>query len=155
MTMFLEGHVEPTSNTINVEALHDEIRELRNQLVDARRDAAADKRQYTQSVSELRRQLTPLYRALGAVFGELDVLGEDAAEPVNSRTEKVWQSWKDKMPGYPARIISALLLHSEMNTQQLAIAVGCNKQRISEGIVKLNKAGLINKNGGRFSLKTL
>ena len=47
------------------------------------------------------------------------------------------------------------MLHGDMNTQQLAIAIGQHRNSIPRLIYTLNKAGLINKNGGRFSLKQL
>jgi hypothetical protein len=42
-----------------------------------------------------------------------------------------------------------------MNTTQLAIAIGKNRNAIPNLIYKLNQAGLITKAGGRFSLKEL
>ena len=119
------------------------------------------------ALTALRTQLGPLYRALQDVFGELDEAeieeaarvfhpsAPSTASTVTSRTTAIWENWKTKLPGYPARIIDALLLQSDLSTTQLAISCGCKSQRISEGISKLNKAGLINKNSGKFSLKAL
>jgi hypothetical protein len=133
-----------------------EIRRLRRSWRETQEELAKVRRDSTRALAELRRQLGPLYRALQGVFGELDAVGpSDAAPHLDSRRQAVWENWKSKLHGYPARIIDALLLHGEMNTSQLAIAVGCHKQRISEGISRLHKAGLINKNAGRFSLKEL
>jgi transcription initiation factor IIE alpha subunit len=78
-----------------------------------------------------------------------------AAPGGNARVTAVWESWKSRLGGGCAKVIDALLLHGEMNTQQLAIACGCNRNTIPNLILKLNRAGLINKNGGRFSLKPL
>ena len=104
-------------------------------------------------------ELTPLYRALQAVFGELDHAGVDDGPSVSSpaqnpRTSAVWDSWKSKV-GAAGKLIEALRLHGEMNTQQLAIATGLHRTTIPKHIYTLNKAGLLNKNGGRFSLKSL
>lgn len=144
-----------------VDDIQEELRELRaenlqlrRELQKARQDAAQAHAEAGRALGALRKQLSPLYRALQQVFGELEDVAMDEG-PTSPRVSAVWENWKTKMPGYPARIIDALLLHRDMNTSQLAIAVGCHKQRISEGIVKLNKAGLIDKNGGRFSLKDI
>ena len=155
---FLEGNVVVV-DTVDEEVgrLRREIHDLRADLALARQEAQVAKQQSARAVGELRRQLSPLYRALQAVFGEMEASGfvDAPAASASPRVSAVWESWKSKLPGYPAKTIEALLLHTEMSTQQLAIAVGCRKERIYEAIVKLNKAGLLNKNGGRFSLKAL
>lgn len=116
-------------------------------------------------MSELRRQLAPLYRALQAVFGEIEaVVGDEplpsspssAAPAVDPRAAAVWASWKNKLGGTVAKGIDALLLHGELDTGQLAIAAGLDRRTVSNTVVyKLNQAGLITKNNGRFSLKKL
>ena len=132
----------------------DRVRELEEELRTAQHEVSTAKRQATHALAALRKQLAPLYRALQAVFGELDAAGvQETAIP--GRASAVWESWKARLPGGPAKIIDALLLHSEMNTQQLAIATGVHRNSIPAMIYKLNKAGLLNKNGGRFSLKAL
>ena len=140
--------------------LRDEIRRLKAELLATRRDLDHAHAEATRALSSLRKQLGPLYRALQAVFGELEAAGVDddptfTAEGTSPRTTAVWASWKSRLPGGPAKIIDALLLHHEMNTQQLAIATGVHRNSIPAMIYKLNKAGLLNKNGGRFSLKSL
>jgi hypothetical protein len=156
----LEGTVETVDpRDARISELEDEAHDLREALTIANADTNRAKRDAERALANLRRQLSPLYRALQDVFGELDAAGVEetgsstlAASP---RTSAVWESWKSRMPGGPAKIIDALLLHSEMNTQQLAIATGVHRNSIPAMIYKLNKAGLLNKNGGRFSLKTL
>lgn len=160
MTMkFLEGHVEAAEHIDpELDALRAEIRELRGHLQQARAEATQAKRDAARALSALRKQLTPLYHALQAVFGEIDAAGVDDDAPMaggSPRTSAVWESWKSRLPGGPAKIIDALLLHGDMNTQQLAIATGVHRNSIPHMIFKLNKAGLLNKNGGRFSLKQL
>lgn len=117
------------------------------------------KAQQTQTaMNNLRRQLNPLYRALQAVFGELDsVLAPDAPEneAMPPRVSAVWQSWKQKMPGRPAEFIDILLQHGEMTAPQLRIAAKCASDTVYQTIHKLNRAGLIEKNNGKFSLKRL
>ena len=152
-----------------IAALRADIRRMRTEILDAnraRQDAEAAYEEGTRALSMLRQQLSPLYRALRAVFGELDAAGivdasmsAPASAPVGVSTEPrvaaVWDSWKSKLGGQCAKVIDVLLTHGEMNTTQLAIAVGTRRQNIPNLIYKLNQAGLINKNGGRFALKAL
>ncbi len=133
----------------------DEIADLKRELRELRSARAVDER----AVAELRRQLAPLYRALQGVFGEIDTVDEGrpdgpVAPVTNSRTAAIWASWKSRM-GNAGCVIDALLLHSEMNTTQLAIATGRSRRTIPALIFKLKKAGLLVKNGDRFSLKSL
>jgi hypothetical protein len=159
----LDGQVEITDDAA-IDALEAEIRDLKQDLRRAQQVARDAQANAAAALAPLRRQLTPLYRALQSVFGELDAAGvveetlgysSSTNNPAPPRTSAVWESWKSRMPGGPAKIIDALLVHGEMNTQQLAIATGVHRNSIPAMIFKLNKAGLLNKNGGRFSLKAL
>lgn len=160
MMRLLEGAlVDDDTTNPEVESLRAEVRQLRAELSRAHAETHNAQRDTARAVGSLRKQLTPLYRALQAVFGEIDNAGFDeeasTGTPANARTVAVWESWKSRLPGQPAKVIDALLLHGEMNAQQIAIAIGCHRNSVPQLIFKLNKAGLINKNGHRFSLKTL
>lgn len=158
----LEGDVGDPRDTL-IAALREEVAELQNEVHvvrDALQAARQELRDASQPLTRVRHQLTPLYNALCSVFGDLDAAGVESAAPTtatasNPRTSAVWESWKARLPGGPAKIIDALLVHTEMNTQQLSIATGVHRNSIPTMIYKLNRAGLINKNGGRFSLKAL
>lgn len=153
----LEGVVtEPMDD--GADDLRDEIRELRRELSAAKSTASQATREASRATAELRRQLQPLYRALQAVFGELDSIGGSDDEPVtpgNPRVAQAWEVWKQKMRGQAAQIIDALMLHRELTSQQIAIHIGIHRKNVPQLIFKLNKAGLINKNGDRYSLKQL
>lgn len=100
----------------------------------------------------------PLYRGLQEVFGELDVSGITDTEPGHSSANHaVWDQWKVKLGANSllAKAIDSLLLHKELNRTQLRIQLGCATGSVTNVIVALNKAGLINKNGGKISLKQL
>lgn len=157
--------VDPRDQELDM--LRAETRRLKRELSDAELRADRASEDATRALSNLRRQLGPLYRALQMVFGELDAAGvvdapgeppaagrTSAASAPDSRVSAVWDAWKSKM-GTAAKIIDALQIHGELNTQQLAVVVGLHRTTIPALILKLNKAGLINKNGGRFSLKQL
>jgi len=159
--MLLEGHT-PDDTRTRERVLQDEIQRLRSRvsqleasLIEARGQMDIQLR----GVEELRRQLSPLFHALGAVFGELDALAphdaRDAHGAPDARTAQVWENWKQRLGGLPAKAIDALLLHGEMNRSQLRIAVGCATRSVTDIVYKLNQAGLINKNGGKISLKEM
>ena len=140
-----------------VEELRAVNRELRQQLAEVKRELSTARADAASAVKELRTLLTPLYRGLQRVFGELDTIGDSAsgAPVVDDRTSAIWQSWKAKLPGRTAQIIDALLLHGSMNSTQIAIAIGIHRNNVPPLIHKLNKAGLIDKNGHNYSLKPL
>lgn len=155
--------VEDDPRDKEIEKLRLKLRQAERDAADAERAAERAREDAHRALSMLRKQLGPLYRALQAVFGELDAAGieeEPGAVPrasvpsLDPRMAAVWASWKEKL-GAAGKLIDALLLHKEMNTQQLAIATGLHRGTIPKYIYTLNKAGLINKNGGRFSLKPL
>lgn len=148
--------VDPHDDEIT--ALENEVKRLRRELAIANGEIAKAKGESSRALSALRKQLAPLYRALQAVFCELDAAGMDDAPPTHNdtpRTIAIWENWKQKIRGQAAQIIDALLLHHEMTAQQIAIAIGIHRKNVPQLIFKLNKAGLIYKNGDRYSLKQL
>jgi len=167
----LEGQIEDEAvaddRDVALGEATNEIRALRRELAEVNERAFRERRESARAIAELRRQLTPLYRALQGVFGEMDAAGvESAPEPPGAsapssvatrdpRVTAVWESWKSRLGGAAAKIIDALLLHGEMNTMQLSVVCQCRRQTVSDNIMRLNKANLIDKNGGRFSLKKL
>lgn len=164
ITIF-DANIKDDRDAAELKELREENKKLARALQDANMRAERATEDAVRAVSALRRQLTPLYRALQAVFGELDAPGigdsRDAEAPSSppaqdARVRAVWESWKSKLGGTVAKGIDALLLHGELDTAQLAIAAGLDKRTVTNTVVyKLNGAGLINKNGGRFSLKQL
>lgn len=149
---YLEGDVID-AEVSELDGLRLEVAQLRQELAGARSAAIAAGSAAVKSTANLRRQLTPLYRALQAVFGELDAIG--GAEATESATDPRWLSWKQKLPGRPAEMIDLLLLHGEMNRNQLMAGMRAGKDVVRVTISKLNTAGLLVKNGGRVSLKKL
>jgi len=158
MSLMLEGTVDTSAETIA--DLEREVQDLKRQLRESRIERDRATAAAAAALTALRRQLTPLYRALQMVFGELDAVPDDAPSSSSqpggdARTTAVWDAWKERLGGQPAKVIGALQLHGEMNAQQIAIAIGCHRNTVPNIVSKLNRAGLINKNGGRYSLKTL
>jgi hypothetical protein len=107
-------------------------------------------------VSELRTVLTPLYQALQHIFGEIGAMDiAESTPPMRAHLSSAWELWQQKLPGLPAKAIGVLLAHGELNRTQLRIQLGCATRSITDVVYKLNQAGLINKNGGKISLKQL
>lgn len=140
--------------------LERELRQIRRELSDAQIEVDRAREDATRALSRLRAQLNPLYRALQAVFGELDAAGVAETVGVAStqepdRISPVWASWKAKLSPQCGKAIDALLIHKDLNATQLCVAAQIGKNTIYTVIHALNRAGLLNKNGGRFSLKQL
>lgn len=155
----LEGDVEDPQ-TARIADLEEEASNLRAALGRANLETARAREDAALAMGALRRQLSPLYRALQAVFGELDAAGiEDAPVPsaagTTPRNSAVWEAWKQRLPPAVGKVIDALLLHGDLNQAQIKVAAGLGTGTVSDAVYKLNKAGLINKNGGRVSLKAL
>lgn len=143
-----------------LESLQRELYQRNRQLAEAE-EALRVERQKTaameRGVSQLRTFLNPLHEGLKMFYGEIDLMGfggTSSAAP-DSRVAAIWADWKQKFPGHPSKAIDALLLHGQMTQGQLRIAVGCATGTISNVVGILNRAGLVNKNGGKISLKEL
>lgn len=136
---------------------------LREQLRQCREDLAAERAKggsVEAGAAKLRKILGPLYGALGQIFGEIGEMGvEDrtssSASQTDPRVKAAWDSWKTRLSPMAGRFIDALMVHGSVNRTQLRIAVGCGESSVTNTIYELNKAGLINKNGNKVSLKEL
>lgn len=163
-----EPVLEDDPQAARIRKLEAESRELHRQLDDAQVEARRAREDANRAMGMLRTQLGPLYRALQAVFGELDAAGVEERQGFTtstgdngsmasapSKNSAVWAAWKERFPPAVGKVIDALLLHGEMNQGQLKIACRIGSSTVTDCVSKLNKAGLINKNGGRVSLKAL
>lgn len=166
--LMLEGLAKPVSDDADEmralrrqnQRMDEELRSLRNELGQAQ----ADKEKQERSLRALRNQLTPLHRALRAVFGEIELaIGEEefvvpgrGVEVAHheGRVDPRWQSWKEKMPGRTAEMIDLLLLHKSMGTKALMSAMHCAKDTVYGAAKKLNAAGLL-ATSQPYSLKQL
>jgi len=135
--------------------LENELRSTKHDL----EDMIAERDRLARTIKNLQTTLNPMHRALSALFGEIDLaVGEDVAPASNghapsSATDPRWQSYKDRFPGVPAKIIDALLTHGEMKVSHLIKFVGAAHGTVYNAGDKLQGAGAINRNGGVWSLK--
>jgi hypothetical protein len=154
MSLTLMATPSPQSQ---IESLQRELYQ-RNKQLNAAEDALRQERARTaaieRGVQELREILSPLHGAWLMIFGQADAIGLNGA-PSAAKNSPVWDSWKQKLGGQTAEAIDILALHGEMNAEQLRIHLSCARTHVYNVISRLNKAGIINKNGGKISLKEL
>jgi hypothetical protein len=154
----LEGAPDPAEVT----RLRREIIGLEAELKTAKDEAAKVKRDSAdalQAIRALQSMLEPFHKAINMIFGEISRvdLGE-LASPASpgaapSGRDPRWESWKQKLGGKQAEFIELLLEHQEMTAAQLAAAAKVHRDTCYQIIHKLSRAGILAKNGGRFSLK--
>lgn len=131
------------------------IRHLESQLEDARSEAHHAKgqaRNALRSLQNLQRILTPFRNAILGIFGELEDVGVSSG---GGEIDARWQSWKEKLPGKPASVITALLEHRELTVKQLMAATKSGQNTIYQVMSKLGKLNLVNSSGGKYSLRAL
>jgi hypothetical protein len=131
-----------------MERLAGQVEGLQQRLIKVERDNAV-----------LLKLLSPLYKGLRPVFGDAepsaelsDSSGNGSSGSVNA---SVWAAWKQRLTPNAGKIIDALLTHRELSSTQIAIATGIAGGNVAKYVYELNKAGLINKAGGKMSLKSL
>jgi hypothetical protein len=162
----LTGDVLPVDDQ-EIEALRAEVRRQQRLAADAQVEAKRAKEDAERAMGALRRQLSPLYRALQLVFGELDDagVGEDApsghasGERVadDTREAKVWAEWKQKLGAGSAasRIIDGLQTHGGSTVKQLKVICKASENTLYPALSRLSGLGLIEKSGSRYSLRQL
>lgn len=138
--------------------LEEEVERLTAALADSKMELSRVKREQGQSIAMLRQQLSPLYKALQDVFGEMDTIGgsETVAVNVTGNGNSKWEFWKKRYGGRIAEAIDLLTIQGSMNSKQLSHALRCDPRTLAKSVIyPMNQSGLINKNGGNFSLKEL
>lgn len=111
--------------------------------------------QLEQIILNLQDKLSPLYRGLQMVFGEMEsaeVISESTPSYQTATNSNFWDTQKRRFPGKPSEIIDALL-ERPMNTSNLVATCRMDPRTVTKNIYILNKAGLVEKNGGIFSLR--
>lgn len=143
-----------------ITSLEEENRDLKKQIEAMKLEAQQTNKAVEQGVSELRKILLPLHQGMRLIFAEIDHIVPSGGEthqvaPASDKKHAVWESWKQKLGGKPADLIDALLVHEEMSAVQLRVAMKCHINSVYECTARLQKMGLVNKNGGKYSLKEL
>lgn len=146
-----------------IAVLEEELGELRDENRGLKAALRAKDGEAERSVAKLRDVLSPLFQSLKLVFGEIETIaGPDAgaavAEGTDSRDSAKWMSWKSQLPPACGRVIDALLTHGELTAPQILVVCKMAPGTLHGGsgvLSRLNRAGLLNKNGNKHSLKKL
>lgn len=151
-----QHYVEPTPDP-RVSQLEREKRELLMKVSRMEVDLTHAREEAARAVGELRRVLSPLYRSLQHVFGEMDSIGS-VETPSGSapQFDPKWEAWKQKLGAgtAPARVIDALLTHGPLNRNQLRQSSQMGWSTLDAATSRLKNLSLIEKNGDRWNLKT-
>lgn len=151
----LEGQVEDDKD-VQIAALQDELADVRRALKAATVEARMARDESARALGALRRQLTPLYRALQGVFGELDAAGAvDDGQAAGGGKAAQWEEWKARLGPSCAKVIDTLLLGGEMTVKAIKISARMGENTVYQATSKMGQAGILVKNGGKFSLKQL
>lgn len=104
-------------------------------------------------IGNLQKHLEPEYRAMQALFSELESVSSNGSH-ANS---EVWEPWKQKLGGRMAQMIDALAQRGELTRTQLATLTGQspNSGSYANNLSKLNSNGLLEKNGNKMRLRAL
>jgi hypothetical protein len=148
----LVRYVDTTADDL-IGSLRAENRQLKADLADAQRAVEHARANAARSVAALRKQLQPLYRALQGVFGELDDLApnDDQSAPRSG----AWDEWKARLGPSCAKVIDVLLLGGEMTVTAIMTTGKMGKNTVYQATSKMGQAGILVRNGSKFSLKQL
>lgn len=140
-----------------IDELERENRRLNSALAQALSDVRTAEARMGRAVSTLRKQLSPLYRALADVFGELDQIGDTAPPEMraSSGNAAAYEQWKQKLGKACARVIDALLTHGPLDNKALVLATGYDRTTLPRPIAKLRQAGLLLTRDGKYVLREL
>jgi hypothetical protein len=154
--------LEERSSADECTRLRREIAGLEQELQQTKETANKAKRaaeDSIQAIRALRSQLQPLYTALKMIFGEIarvetGTIGNTPGFTGPGGLNPKWEMLKTRLGGRQAEFID-LMQHGEMTAAQLRAAAHCDIRTAYATIEKMKAAGLLNKNGGKFSLKEL
>lgn len=138
-----------------IAGLEQELQTAKNEAAQAKLGAA----DAIQAIRALRHQLEPFYKAFKMVFGEISrvdaaKMGADSAVVGSSALSAKWEMMKEKLGHREAQIIDALQ-HGGMTAKQLTPVLHWDIKTVYRVTQKMKDAGLLNNDGGKFSLREL
>lgn len=148
----LMGNVDDRDQTIA--DLRQENKNLESSCQHLETLLAQEKRRAEGAVRKLRTQLSPLYGALQALFGDMDEIGGEEAG--GSGPAAKWDAIKSKMPPRHRECIDLLLLQGKMRRTQIASALKMDYSNCTKNVIRaLLRAGWLVANGNELMLKQL
>lgn len=152
MSLLLNGEVDTRNEEI--EQLRGEVERLQDELEVARMAAKNAEKQASRAVAALRQQLTPLYRGLQLLFGEMDKFVPESNSPAENGSK--WDSIKARLAPRLREAIDLLQLQGQMKRTQLASALKMDYSNCTKNVVGVLKSqGWIVESGGNISLKQI
>jgi len=163
----LSGHIdaEVVDREAELGPLRDRIEELEADLRKMRQErdkARAEGLAAISAISALRDQLSGLYRAMKAIFGEIELVsplavvppppdnGASAPSPQSGR----WSNLINKLGGNRGKFIHALADFGPSTASQVAAAMGITRiQTVYDTSHQLMKLGVVTKKGDQYALK--
>lgn len=150
-TLLLNGEVEG-AGLEEIQRLNDRIEELEAELRLARLQAANAKRDAALAMGNLKKQLSPLYRALQMVFGELEAVGDDLPQGGGGK----WDVVKQRLAPRLREAVDLLLIQGSMKRTQMAAALKMDYSNCTKNVIgALLRQGLLTDDNGQLRLKEL
>ena len=151
----LEGRVQKKHSDEDLQLINEGLRAKVLQLEGDLRTERTKNAGIDRAVQNIRDALGPFYNGMRLLFGEMDAIGVGESQTSSPKASAVWESWKEKLGGKAGGAIDALLLHGEMNAQQLRIHLKCGIEYVYKVITKLASGNLIDRRDKKIRLKDL
>lgn len=103
------------------------------------------------ALEAVRKAMEPEYRAMQKLFGDLESV--PSATGGGAVDAGVFDPWKQKLAGSPAKLIDVLLSRGECTKPQLQTLCALGRESLRVAISKLNVNGLIEKDGDKIRLR--
>jgi outer membrane murein-binding lipoprotein Lpp len=151
--MLLTGQVD--NRDTQIQELQAENEQLRQTNLEIESELRRVKSENARAISALRAQLSPLFQALRAVFGQMDSISTDAAPEAAPKNAK-WDVIKQRLTPRLREAIDILQVQSRMTRTQLAAAMRMDRSNCTKNVVAiLLRQGLAVDDGQGISLKEL
>lgn len=114
-----------------------------------------------ESLRTIARLLSPLYKSLKPIFGELEAvgveyIGMEAAVPASTGKQSQWESVKQRLKPREREVIDVLLLQGQMGRTQIAAAIKMDYTHCRKTVIApLISQGWLVESGGKIALKNL
>jgi hypothetical protein len=120
-------------------------------------ELATARAQNSRAIAGIRNQMLPWYKAMKALFGEMDAIsGEETATANDGSQQAKWEAVKRQMAPRLAQAIDLLMLQGRMRRTQIASALKMDYSNCSKNVIGiLVRQGWVVENGGDLSLKQL
>ncbi len=138
-----------TADQALIARLEARVRDLERELVEKDQQIAGSRHLVDQGMRSLRRQLSPLYKALQQVFGELDELApEVSAQPAASmgvagNNNDYWATWKSRLRPAVGRVIDALIETPHLGSTHLAATLRMDPRTVRDALASMRKVGIL------------